>query len=488
MRTLNMAAGLVIAATCSAAGADVLRWINPNGGAWTDASNWDQGRVPTNMDSAEFDLNATYTVTVPADPGVPVIGIKVLRGNVNIQGPGTSFSQIGRINFAFNGPGHILLVGSGTDAATLTLTRARIETCVASFSISPGSTAVMSTASSFWSCGMAQLTVPTGATLRLEGGGVSPGTLLIQGGTAIVTSGSLNGESVAVSAGSTVRLSGTGSRFSYENSMVLRGLVEVQDGAQIAAIGGPSSIPITGEGCDLRLINGTLGSPGFRGDAATTVTLTGNYNWVAQSSNSEYRGVFSAGPGGQVQVWGRHYAPAEFDQASINTLSTFGGFQGGLTLKVDGLIDPPTPVVRRSAASFGDTILDGPLVVEVRNSNALRVGDVVPLLQHQANTHGSFTSVQVPVIGGGRVLEVYAEGTPLTTYLRVAAGGPSCYFDADFNGDGDIGTDQDIEAFFACLGGTCCAACASADFNGDGDTATDQDIEAFFHVLGGGSC
>ncbi len=61
---------------------------------------------------------------------------------------------------------------------------------------------------------------------------------------------------------------------------------------------------------------------------------------------------------------------------------------------------------------------------------------------------------------------------------------------ADFNGDGDIGTDADIEAFFACLGGNCCAACfdGGADFNGDGDIGTDGDIESFFRVLGGGNC
>jgi hypothetical protein len=61
---------------------------------------------------------------------------------------------------------------------------------------------------------------------------------------------------------------------------------------------------------------------------------------------------------------------------------------------------------------------------------------------------------------------------------------------ADFNCDGDFGTDQDIEAFFACLGGTCPAApCTStSDFNADGDFGTDQDIEAFFRVLAGGSC
>ena len=59
---------------------------------------------------------------------------------------------------------------------------------------------------------------------------------------------------------------------------------------------------------------------------------------------------------------------------------------------------------------------------------------------------------------------------------------------ADFNHDGDPGTDADIEAFFACLGGSCCQTCGTADFNGDGDVGTDQDIDSFFRVLGGGAC
>jgi probable HAF family extracellular repeat protein len=62
---------------------------------------------------------------------------------------------------------------------------------------------------------------------------------------------------------------------------------------------------------------------------------------------------------------------------------------------------------------------------------------------------------------------------------------------ADFNCDGDIGTDTDIQAFFACLAGNCPDALtcgAGADFNGDGDVGTDADIEAFFRVLAGGPC
>jgi hypothetical protein len=65
-----------------------------------------------------------------------------------------------------------------------------------------------------------------------------------------------------------------------------------------------------------------------------------------------------------------------------------------------------------------------------------------------------------------------------------------CCGTSDFNGDGDFGTDQDIEAFFACLAGNCCPSCfeGGSDFNGDGDFGTDQDIEAFFRVLAGGNC
>jgi hypothetical protein len=70
-----------------------------------------------------------------------------------------------------------------------------------------------------------------------------------------------------------------------------------------------------------------------------------------------------------------------------------------------------------------------------------------------------------------------------------ASCGPTCD-SADFDCDGDVGTDFDIQAFFRCLAGICpeppCTN--SADFNHDGDTGTDADIEAFFRVLAGNPC
>jgi trimeric autotransporter adhesin len=85
---------------------------------------------------------------------------------------------------------------------------------------------------------------------------------------------------------------------------------------------------------------------------------------------------------------------------------------------------------------------------------------------------GNFTAA------GGNYSPYFAVWHPVCT--------PLC--DADFNNDGDFGTDQDIEAFFACLAGFCCPTCGTSDFNGDGDFGTDQDIEAFFRVLAGGTC
>jgi hypothetical protein len=74
-------------------------------------------------------------------------------------------------------------------------------------------------------------------------------------------------------------------------------------------------------------------------------------------------------------------------------------------------------------------------------------------------------------------------------FIYGPACGPVCG-SADYDCDGDVGTDADIESFFHCLAGNCppSPCTSSADFNGDGDVGTDADIEAFFRVLAGGNC
>ncbi len=97
----------------------------------------------------------------------------------------------------------------------------------------------------------------------------------------------------------------------------------------------------------------------------------------------------------------------------------------------------------------------------------------------------------IPPTGTTRLFLGTSDGTGwfnnVGGFVATLSQAPPC--SADFNGDGDIGTDADIEAFFACLGGSCCATCPpDADFNGDGDIGTDADIEAFFRVLAGAAC
>jgi hypothetical protein len=92
-----------------------------------------------------------------------------------------------------------------------------------------------------------------------------------------------------------------------------------------------------------------------------------------------------------------------------------------------------------------------------------------------SNTHGTDSGAYDCVISTSC-------GSTTTIAVHVAINS------ADFNGDGALGTDADIEAFFACISGSCCAACGSADFNADGALGTDADIESFFRVLGGGPC
>lgn len=62
--------GVALAAAAGATdgpgGTDTLRWVNPNGGAWTDAVNWSPANVPDNDNEVAVldSLGAPYTVTL----------------------------------------------------------------------------------------------------------------------------------------------------------------------------------------------------------------------------------------------------------------------------------------------------------------------------------------------------------------------------------------------------------------------------------------
>jgi hypothetical protein len=153
------------------------------------------------------------------------------------------------------------------------------------------------------------------------------------------------------------------------------------------------------------------------------------------------------------------------------------------------------PVTGNAVAALCGSGYDTDLAV-YGSSCPLVSGTVIACNDDDLNTHCAASIrdswVTWPVVVGQQYLVRvggYAalQGPGILTLSSTAGGGCGS---ADYDCDGDIGTDADIEAFFACLAGNCPAppCTSSADFDGDGDIGTDADIEAFFRVLAGGPC
>jgi hypothetical protein len=197
-------------------------------------------------------------------------------------------------------------------------------------------------------------------------------------------------------------------------------------------------------------------------------TVTAQFQPLVVSCAAEFMGQVVIG--GEFVVQGADWRPiARWD---------------GTTLS---LIETPLPVWPNTMLVVGDELLmagDGGQIV-AWNGNTWRVlGNLgTGVLGYWATVSSMVLSGDDLIIGGS-FASVDGHVANLVAKIRYS----SCCGSADFNGDGDSGTDQDITAFFACLAGTCCPTCGSVDFNSDGDVGTDQDIEAFFRILSGGSC
>jgi hypothetical protein len=147
------------------------------------------------------------------------------------------------------------------------------------------------------------------------------------------------------------------------------------------------------------------------------------------------------------------------------------GSQTSLTFGIAGWFTGVGYSWRRNNIPISDGITPSGSVYAGTQTATLHIGNI------QYGDAGGYSCVATTACG--------QIATSTTAQLTVGLG---CCGSADFNHDGDTATDLDIEDFFACIAGNCCATCGSADFNGDGDTATDADIEAFFRVLAGGTC
>jgi hypothetical protein len=457
-----------------------VQWTNPAGGSFFDPSNWAGGTVPNADQNARFALPGTYTVTgsQPWD----VVRVFVPMGDVTLAVFGETGLRASEMHF-------------GTVGGERTVVRAPAP----AYRTISGSSSIIIRNGDF-----------------LAGGIQGYGLYVLNGSTATIT-GNVNdaNRSVHVDADSLLRCEGI-SLF-WANNLESSGRVEVVDsflslnaltqtGGSIHAV---NSI-ISGEGVSAHggvytFIDSVLRSPCcartlymsgevvFQGSQAAPDGLlwlqsgrvsllqgaTSAWN-VQLSSSTLYVGPASAA----VSVWAQGESVVRVSgQGTIGSSQASGnrlliGQLGTVQFELDALALPTAaPVLARDAA--------GSLTITVQHPNALQLGQQVPLITRDLSD-GVFSSVDLPTLHGGRALQLVYE--PTLVSVRVVSDPSNPCWTADFDGDGDTGTDADIEAFFACLAGNCCPACAPADFDGDGSSGTDADIEAFFRVLAGAPC
>jgi len=471
MRTGTIAFCLTGLLGVAAHGQDVY-WTNASGGNYWDGNNWQGGSPPTNTQQAVFAAGGTYTVTgTPAQ----LYQVRILGGDVTMN-----------VGFAV----HSLVVGSASSPWTI----ARM-----------GMPSRYEPNSMFFNISVSNGTITSPISCQQCSVGVSDGAVATLG-----TISTLNG-GINVDATSTVYIGGS----IFAQMFRSTGTVHLQSASL-------SLNEFTQTGGTFTAINSVVGGDGV-GMNCPNATFT----------NSAFRGMSFPGLGGNVTFIGAHSGGVNIGDAvrigsgvvRLRSGATTGNFirvssasldvgagcstgilrlsQGG-TLRVEAGATVPSLTVEDNSATVV-TVVDGlnlpttapitftsfptqtaSLTVEVVNANALRVGDVAPVATDLTGQHVNFGSVQLPALPGGRALTL--ANTPSGYEVRVIASGSDPCWTSDFNGDSDFGTDQDIEAFFACLAGNCCPTCSSADFNSDGDFGTDQDIEAFFRILAGGPC
>jgi hypothetical protein len=253
-------------------------------------------------------------------------------------------------------------------------------------------------------------------------------------------------------------------------------------------------------------------------------SLIRGINVVGDHVYAVHSGTSNGAPGNVLLMY--DFGGNQVNQVSLGTMNTYDvvPFQGGLLISsITG-----DNIERFTAGgdyvgvfhdSDGVTGIDLPNQMKVVSDGVWAAGFSDPSGVYKYDLAGvqtvylpvSTTAVGVHPLPDGKMLVVQTLTTdggiyrwdPSTGAYDLVIAGPSFQYihtlnlasppmcgSADFDCDGDTGTDADIEAFFTCLAGTCpVASCDStADFDGDGDTGTDADIEAFFRVLSGGAC
>jgi hypothetical protein len=499
-------AALVACCSADLGLAQVDRWTNPAGGPFAQDSNWDANHPPATTDTAAFGPVASYTVTLAAttsvanmvvDQGTPTIDgagnrlnigpITTGNGDLTIAGttamPAMLTFRNGSLRIALFGN---VYVGSGAGTAGTFVLESDatmpVERCYVGGD-GTGLFVVRGTAADIGlpeTDGAGEIYLQPGSTIRVEGGALTAHGFQHLGGHFEVHGGHLNFLIWnAVGAGTTLITDGASVQCGYP--LINTGTMTISGGANVFASGGQFGGDMRVDGAGTVLTTGTI-------DGGLSTFTVANGATVSYGNDFHLTGTpeVVVGPGcafgpGDFSIAGGH---VRVDQGAAVSFSTFMlPAQAGLIETVDGAALPSTPMINCTGSNASS--LAGTLEIRVAHPNNFHIGDQIEVLRSVTPYQGSFASLSAPIIGGGRVFQI--QYTATSVFVRIVAGGDPCWT-ADFNGDGAVATDADIDAFFLCLAGMCCPTCASADFNGDGAVATDADIEAFFRVLAGQPC
>jgi hypothetical protein len=495
-----IAAGALVVSSLSA-GAQVAHWINPAGGSFSDASNWDTAQPPGVQGTAVFDLAADYTVSLPATTGVGAM--TVAAGAVSL-----AFDQ-SELEIGQQTQGQLIVGSEGGPPATLRLVSGRISknygsTLIGSAANTQGIMIIEQGASLFIGNAAVNVggqgtgyllirgtisdqgidkdkSVYPGSTIHVEGSGyLNARHFMNMGGTLELVGGRFNADTT-YSPGVGNIVAGSGAVLYVQNGFECRGLLSLSGGSTLRVGFGSFSGDVVIDGPGSQITGGDfIGAPatvsirnGGSLHSSSAVDLSGEPRVFVDGFSSIQGSDFTI-RGGMLHA--EQGALLSWVVLTIRNNPTF-------EFVLDGAALPSAPLA--TCALF--PTLAGSVRPVFDHPNNLAVGAQVEVLRRTSGSDfpTQFTALDYQPLGGGRQLQLVYDGP--SVLLRVVPGGSPCW-GVDFNGDGDAGTDADVEAFFACIAGNCCPNCASADFDGDGQEATDGDIEAFFRVLAGGPC
>ncbi len=323
-------------------------------------------------------------------------------------------------------------------------------------------------------------------------GGISSGTSLTFTCVPAGACCTANGCSIMTAA----NCGGAGGQYNGDGTSCGTDSYTFSPGGAFSSIAGSGSLLATVSDCDDCTESVSLPfSFTFYGNTYSSVNVSSNGNLQFDGASGEYfNGPIPSGdePNNAIYPLWDDYNP--FEQGDVYMLAE--GTSPNRTVTIEW-----NNVTQYTAAGFYPLTSETfQAILHENNTIEFRYGSITPTLTDGlgqgsgVDSSGGDRTIGVENMAGSMASSIPSTGFTgasqlLTFTLAPNVCGSQCGT-SDFDGDGDSGTDADIEAFFACLGGNCCATCFSggADFDGDGDVGTDADIEAFFRVLAGNPC